>query len=611
MSLEFTFQDLLIIFSFVIFFLFVLLIIIDKRTSGNLKQVIKQSSKLSVKYLVTIHTILLSIFLIMGISSFWAGVRPTLYFYLVAALLVSSILLANNRKSIKRSYFVLIFATILILGLFQSIIPIAENRFTVFGPDQWSYVLGAQSVVDHGTFFGIYFGDPYYSSVPLFVLLTSALTVFTGDVFVSTAVLTGVSAVVMTLAIYLLLFKLTKLHIAAVIAVFIFISIPQLSLIESIPSTLSLVIGSLMLLLIINFILKPERSHIIVIALLGLSAVIFHPIGIIVIIGLCTGLVVLPTIRLIKLHYLESKVIQGIFGLVILLSVTYWFSTDPIMNSVLNPLLKLTTTLSQPSSPTSVPAVASYHPNYFQAGFSYFSYAWAVPVAISAAYVAFLLVKFFSGKERGRLRSLFNAFSPVAGFIGLLAIALAFLSIINSPGASVERYMDTPAYLLLIIPSTVLCCKLISSKSKIVVVAVVCVLVSTVFVGVSSPDWAPFENTSFASVHLTYTGYVEARTIVPCLPNNSFLISDHDIGVSAIASSQNIPYSAPGSFQTSRNLLSWLKDGSFRPSDEVAEKSIYVIRADELGNASAINQYTNVLYNSGMHMLIEVPYDAS
>ncbi len=604
------FDQLLVVFSVTIFLFVLLLIALDRRkTKTALEQQKAKVTKTAFKVLYLVHVLLLIIFIAFGLFSIWNSSRSSVYFILLCALFVTSTLLVYWNPKKFASLLPIILLTILSISLFQSLIPLAENSILVFGPDQWTYISGSTSIVQQGTFFEIPVGDLYYSTIPLFSILGSVLTLFTGDVFVASMIITAVSAIVMVLAVYLILFKLSKLHIASILGVFVFLSIPHLSLIEDIPSTMSLVLGALLILLIIDYIKQPTRAQLIAIILLSFSTVIFHPAGIIAIIGLCIGLVLASFLRLVKPSYLQSKTVRGLLVLTFMLSLIYWCSTDPVFVSVVRPINTLVHSI--PSAASTGSTIATYQPNYFQSGFEIFSYAWALPVGLGAAYSLTFFVDLIRGKhKRLNIKNVLYFFAFVAGVIGLIAMVIGFVSVINSPSSSVERYVDTPSYLLLLIPTALLSSQLLLSKRRLIPISLIALLLVAVFIGSSSPAWAPFENSSFAAVHYTYIGYEEAQTIAVFLPNNSFAISDHDIGVNAMASLINISLGGTGTYQITRNILNTIKDGSFNESSlsvtTVTDK-FYTLRLDEFQNASALGDRLNVLYNSGMHITVSTP----
>jgi hypothetical protein len=203
-----------------------------------------------------------------------------------------------------------------------------------------------------------------------------------------------------------------------------------------------------------------------------------------------------------------------------------------------------------------------------------------------------------------------------AGMIGLLLIVVGFISIIHAPSASVERYVDNTAYLLLAVSSAVVSSQLIGSRQKLAVVCMIFLLGTGVYIGSGCPDWAPFENPTFGAIRITYTGYVEANTIVKYLPNNITIYTDYDIPVDGMAAMANISFSTPGTFQITRNVLATIKDGTFNPFVPIYANSpatfasvnaTFTVKLDEVQNTTALDEYMNILYNSGLHIVLRTP----
>jgi hypothetical protein len=142
-------------------------------------------------------------------------------------------------------------------------------------------------------------------------------------------------------------------------------------------------------------------------------------------------------------------------------------------------------------------------------------------------------------------------------------------------------------------------------------VCIIAVLVASVYVGASSPDWTPFESPSFTAVRYSYDGLVEANKLVSLLPPQLTFYPDYDVPLNGMANLAGLLYRSPQSYQTTRNIIDSVKTGAFNPLDSTYVKenlnAIYVIRPDEVQNASAINTYMNTLYNSGIHVLLKTP----
>jgi len=603
------FQELLIVFSVSIFALTLYLIFKSKKNfeENKIERLPVLHSTVFLEALYRIHYSLILLFVIVTGYSIWFGLRPSIYFVIFTLLFLTSIFLVLTSTPGKRALATrTVIITIVMLSLAQSTIPIIENRLMISGPDQWRDIVATKLIIDEGSFgHAAAVSGAYYSSIPLFSMLNAVVTLIIGNVYLSFTVLTGIMGLVMALSIYLILLKLTTSHIASVVGVFAFLSIPRLAMDQAIPSTLSLALGSLLILMLIDYISVPRRRTLLAVLLVAFSTLIFHPVGIVVLIVLCGAFVLAFLAGVINQKYPEAKITLSLLVLICTISFAFWSLSDiTVFTAMITPLEKLIA-----SVPTSLgPSI--YFPRYFLGGLEIYSFAWALPVGMSAAYVTSILYMMLTKKvkqtEDGETK-----FAFVAGTIGLPMIVVAFISVIHAPSASVERYVDNVAYLLLLLPTGVVCSRLIDSRRKIATVCLLALLGVFVFIGSGSPDWAPSENPTFTIAHATYTSYVEAQTMANFLPNNPLapvlIYDDHDIAVGGVASLANISVSGTGTNQITRNVLDTIKDGTFYPFGRAYVIEIFIVKKDEIQNTTVINQYMNILYDSGRHVMIRTP----
>jgi hypothetical protein len=598
------FEELLAILVLLIFAFSLYLIYKSNKAwkeKGSKEFQIKCSSRFE-SLLFYIHYFLILLILIVAVYSTWLGFRSAIYFASFALVFISSVLLILVRP-IEKIRCTIIF-TLITLSLIHSLIPIAENRGIIFGPDQWRDFVATKSIYEEGNFWNAsVISGSYYSFIPLFDILNASISLITGNTsFLSFIVLVATLSVIMVLSIYLILLKLTGTHIASVIGVFAFLSTPRLSVVGAISSTISITLGSLLILMLIQYVSTPCRHRLIVIVILALSTVIFHPTGIIGLLALCGGLIVMGSVGIIRKVYPESMMMSRLFVLVSAMSLAYWTLSNVVFASIIVPLRRLFVSL-----PTYW-GESIYTPRYYTGGFEVYAYAWALPVGISAAYVFTIFMGHLPTKRKGHVpkQKKFNSFVFIAGIVSLLMIGIGFVSILHAPSASLERYINMPAYLLALIPLGMVGAHIINSKQKLGFLCLMLLLSTFVYIGTSSPDWAPFEHSEFSAVCTTYFGYTEAKTIATFLPNNLYIYSDNDIPVEGVARIANISFEAPESFQTTRSVLDHLKNGAFIPLSSNYERSVFIIKFAEIENITLFNS-VNVLYNSGKHVMIKNP----
>lgn len=259
-----------------------------------------------------------------------------------------------------------------------------------------------------------------------------------------------------------------------------------------------------------------------------------------------------------------------------------------------------------------------YVPRYFQGEFAQDAYSWAFPVGVSGALIASFLSAIIRRKAKfAQKDETLNMFAVSSGIVGLLLILVGFISIVRAPAASVDRYVNDVAYALLLIPTAAVCSQFIGSRKRLLSFCLIALFMGYILIGSSCPDWAPLENSTFGATAATYTGFVEASTIVKFLPNNITIYCDYDIPLGGVAWLNNVSFTGPESFQTTRNILDSIKDGTFNPYTPFYENapetfaslnSTYTVKTDQIQNYTVIDDQFNVVYNSGFHILLITPH---
>jgi hypothetical protein len=360
-----------------------------------------------------------------------------------------------------------------------------------------------------------------------------------------------------------------------------------------------------LVLLFVNCITVPCRATLLAFLPIAFSTIVLNVVGIVVLMLICVGLIITSVLGLSRLTFPQLKMARNLLALTFFMSLTYWCFNDVVFNSVLTPFRRLLET----SLPTYTGSSVST-PRYFSGGFEAYSYSWALPVGISGAYVILSLYGFLKGRHR-ESRDALRTLPFIAGISGLILIIVGFASILNAPDASVERYTNIIAYALIIIPTALVCSKLVDNRRRLSTAIILGLLIVSVYVGSSSPDWTPFENPSFTAIRVTYSGLTEANKIVSLLPCQLMLYPDYDIPLGGVANLANLLHGEPQSYQTTRKIVNSVKAGTFDLFNPAYSKdnlnAIYVIRPDEVTNDSALDEYMNMLYNSGIHVMLKTP----
>jgi hypothetical protein len=588
-----SFTILLIIFAFAIFVVATLLF----RWLGEVEQKTGKMSRPNL--LFSILCVFLGIFFILSIYYAILGQRTIIWFFVFVLIGILSLYIAGFSTPNFRRLSIIV---ILVLAVVQSSMPILQNRGIIFGPDQWRDLKITTYIIEKGTFKDYPWLEPgFYSFIPLFNILNAAVSEILGcPAMVTIGILPVFFCLLSVLSIYAILKKLTGNVLISLIAVMIFLSTPRLAIVQAVPSTASISLGILLFFLFIKGAVSFSRNFMSPIALLAFTIAVMHPIGVFIVLIISSGTLLLNHVY--AKERLNPRIItfvKGVFAFCLFIPLAYWSSAKEVFAGVFKPLTKFLLSLTKFEKAPSI-----YTPQYQSAGFEIFSFAWALPVAFSAAYI---LTTFVTGWRKGsRLSQItLRQVIDVCGLAGLLLILSAFASVMVDPGASVERYVNVIGYSLLILTASFVFGQFLFSKKKIVIFFAVLLLSANIVIGSSSPDWAPFENPAFGAIRYTFTSFIEANTMVNFLPNNIHLYEDHDIPLSSVGSMKNITLITYRSYQPTRAIIQIFKDNSFTPFDPRYHDTVLVIKNDEIIDQNLLYNYVNILYNSGKHIAVD------
>jgi hypothetical protein len=582
-----------------------LLVLLLLRLGGGLKTEVSVSLKPRRRRLFNLYCAILLIFGVLSVYYAIMGERPFIWFGLFGLIGAVSLYFGSSLTTRQRgiaSFAIVFFAII------QSLMPIIENRGVVFGPDQWRDVKVTTYLMNTGSYQnapGIEAG--FYGFIPLFNVLNASVTETIGvPPSITFIVVLAVLSLISAAAFYALLKNLTGNTMAAIIAVLFFVSVPRLSLTQSLPSTASLSLGLLLLLLLLKGASNRSllKSVLFTVAIMVFTVSVFHPVGMIPILAVCLTILVLN--MLVTETRLPSQTltfVRSVFIISLLISVSYWSVDAKVFSGVVNPLIRFFNTLTTFGHGTSI-----YSPQYFSGSNQFYSIAWAVPVSFSAA---FLITFLWNTRNPTTQRNMLSRFSQhfllASSLAGLLLVGGAFISILASPGASVERYINGPAYTFLVFPSSIIVSQLLSNRKKAIAIIAIIVFSASLVVGASSPDWAPFENPAFGAVRFSHASTTEANTLVKIVPNNTRLYEDHDIPLSELSWVENVSYVTDRSYQTTRNVVQLFKQNALVSFDPTYGNSTVVIKTDEITDQNIFNKYINIAYSSGRHVVFYIP----
>jgi hypothetical protein len=596
-----SFAQALLIFAFLVFALASALLLWLRRTNNGDSLSPDQTTKQMSPWVFVVYCSFVTFFISLSAYCVIIGKRSMIWFSIFGLAGISSLYFA---QSTKRGYGKVALFIIILMAVLQSSIPIMENRGVTFGPDQWRDLKVTSYVVDRGTFQDApALGTGFYGFIPLFNVLNAVVTQVAGWPAMTTfAILQGVMQIVFVLSIYAILLRLTNQVTVSFIAALLASSIPRLAMVQVIPSTASLSLGLLVVLLFLKGSADHRRSVLPAVTTVVFAVSVFHPVGVIPILAVCLGVMFLNFVsRSKKLSIREISYTRTMFGLCLFIPLAYWTTNWQVFSGVINPLIRFMRILT---SFQQLPSI--YTPQYQAAGFELFSFAWALPVSLAGAYFLFAILRPKKEKTLSAL-GLNRSVLSSATLLGLILIISAFASVIASPGAAVERYINVPGYTLLLLPSSFVLGRLLLSRKIIVVLLIVSVLFAALVIGSSSPDWAPFENPTFGSVSSTYTSSLEADTLTNILPNSTRLYEDHDIPLAEVADIRGLTFITDRSYQTTRSVIQKFKLNSLDSLVDKYEGTVIVIKIDEIVDQGILNTHVNVIYNSARHIAILPP----
>jgi hypothetical protein len=526
------------------------------------------------------------------------GDRSILWFALFSMYLVVSLFFGLSEKT---SYRNVTISTVIGLAILVSAIPIIQNKGVVFGPDQWRDLSLTSSISKSGTFEST---APlfYYSLIPLLSVINVVVANVAGwSPMITFAVMQLVYSIIAIISIYLIVERLSGSSVASLLAVAIFLSTPRMTTVQVVSATASKALG----LILILFMLEENRKLLYVVPFVAFTTTVIHPIGVIPPMAVIIGIILIGYIYpRFKLSVQTEFYLQSIFAIIFMVTLIYWSLDSRVLMGVFNPLKRLFFIMTSLEYSPSV-----YTPQYLESGFLMYSYAWAFPAAVSAAYA----LMFFNDMRRSSInRGLMSNFGLSSSFFSILMLMISFLVAILNPGASIDRYISGSAYVLMIFPSALVYHRIISTRKKYIVVIGLLMLSANIFLGNSSPSWAPFENPTFGSITTTYMGYIEAKDILPTIPSGERIYEDNDIPIWGVANLNEVDIMRDRSYQTVRVVIDSLKTNDIDLNNTRILNSLIFIKTGEIEDQRIYN-ITDVVYSNGFHSGLKItqPYHYS
>jgi hypothetical protein len=480
------------------------------------------------------------------------------------------------------------------VSLLVPITIIANNNFFSFGTDQTAFLRKVSVIVETGRFES---WRGYYDPFPFLSLLLTSLTLVTGFNTNPYAFLAPVGSLLVALVLYLTFIQIRKSERTASIAPFIIMSIPPLAFLSMIPKYFSTIFGFTCLYLMIKVIYSKSKSFILSLYPILIAMVVLHPSGPVFVLCLLSPLGIYSVIM--RRRSAAPHQFRSMTTLILAVMLTYWIFNHSVLLSVRGPIRDLFTTITNYLSGSQQLSVQSAARPYLESSIelAHTAYAWAVPPALVAAY---LLNKFHNILIDHKYRKRSQWMQKIIEFGSVLGLTLLMLSFLLAYYGHYS-YIIIPTYAILTFLILLILPHLLSCKNEIVTLITVFILATSVFVGSSSPNWAPIENPDFPQRRMLYNQAFSTKQFCQNLPQNTLitLILDFDAYPKI---PEDLHIKIFGSYRVIRRILMEFEKGI--PIDELAADNtyIFIVRVERL--VLHREDAFNLVRSSGKHAMI-------
>jgi len=504
----------------------------------------------------------------------YAGTRPPVYFVILAALFVSSVLLAREDTPRARG---LLLLTALLVALSIPVAIYVGNRFYPGGWEQ-EPILVTGSLEPYQV--GAAEARVYYY-IPVGTLVGAGLAFATGSTLLvptllSMAYLAGILSAV------LILFR--RAHgglVAGVFGAFLFLAVPPLSIFGRsavLAYALPLVWFALAL-------FRSPRAAVLGILVLGPVMIFAHPVGLGYVAATLVPLVLLR-VRDWPLPGRDSRRLTGVLLTVLVIAFAYWTYTYLITLGVRQGTSLYGTILSYFAGPAEGVGGGGYIPRYALSGFEVFALAWSLPVAMSGAYLLAKLPAILRRRVGG-----VEALTILSAFMGS---GIVFVSYLSYPSGESGQYLVPVGYMVVLLSAAVGAGTALLRSGKARAMVSLALVVPILFVGFYSPDWAPLEHPDFASSTsiLPYRHYLEIQTARGILPANATVFYDYDFGIGG------------GLYKPIRQVIEGVYAGNDPARYATPPAAYFGMRSEPFSRLP--NWQWDVIYSSGDHVIAVV-----
>ena len=217
---------------------------------------------------------------------------------------------------------------------------------------------------------------------------------------------------------------------------------------------------------------------------------------------------------------------------------------------------------------------------YESGGYLVYSYAWAFPVALSAALLLNYMTKVLMGRSIMKPLNIGEASSFLASTV-VVASFLAYRV------AESGQYLIPVGYFLALIASTIALSRILKGKRLSVLLAAMVLLAVFTYTGISSPSHAHLEHPEFETAAQIFrsTRYIEASLVSRLLDPQIRVYYDYDLPIRG------------GIYKTIREKLYLILQG-YDPRALEQGNVVYAIKNKRLSGAESIFRVSSVVYRS-------------
>lgn len=361
-----------------------------------------------------VHYSLLLALSLTTVYSVYADSRPFIYFLIISALFVTSVLIGMNPN--KKSSQGILFLTAIILAVSVPTAIIVGNNFYPFNS------FGSESILQTGNIqayqsSAMAAGDYYY--IPIETLLECSVALVTGQAIIAPFVYVVAFLVAAVAGIFILLRRLSHSALTGIIGVFFLMSIPSLTILGRMPAIVYVIFYILFMLMIF----ESHHASVICLWIVSLPMIFMHPSGLVAVIALLLPLAILG-IKNWPGKGMNSRRMRLSILTTVIIALAYWSYTY-LLSFMSNVGIKFYSTIQSYFSGVTVSGIGSnYAPLYYSPGYEVYAYAWAIPAALAATLLISVIFQLIRKKKPEPSQSLIIT----SAFTGLVIVIIAYLS---------------------------------------------------------------------------------------------------------------------------------------------------------------------------------------